>query len=203
MIFFSLLVRFFRLTLGALKLWLIKDASVCVAEKEGRGPPWKKPLTAISYRLKATTLNMVIGIYWTVSRKRHSADVWNDFNQLFFCKGPRVDSMPPKKLHWIIDERSSSSILRKWFLNPKQGSNPQPSDERWDALTIELLDGELKNDYSPTLRWIIALAYNSLNCFHQYFFWHFFNLRGCRLSLSPTYHLLTEHFETHYECIYR
>ena len=47
---------------------------------------------------------------------------------------------------WIYlkrDERSSSSILRKWFLSPRRGSNPQPSDDRWDALTIEL----------PRLRW--------------------------------------------------
>ena len=41
------------------------------------------------------------------------------------------------------DERSSSSILRKRFLSPKRGSNPQPSDDRCDALTIDL----------PRLRW--------------------------------------------------
>ena len=33
--------------------------------------------------------------------------------------------------------------LRKMFLSPRRGSNPQPSDLRWDALTIEL----------PGLRW--------------------------------------------------
>ena len=33
--------------------------------------------------------------------------------------------------------------LRKMFLNPRRESNPQPSDLRWDALTIEL----------PGLRW--------------------------------------------------
>ena len=42
-----------------------------------------------------------------------------------------------------VDERSSSSILRKWFLSPGRGSNPQPSDDRLDDLTIEL----------PRLRW--------------------------------------------------
>ena len=33
--------------------------------------------------------------------------------------------------------------LRKMFLSPRRESNPQPSDLRWDALTIEL----------PGLRW--------------------------------------------------
>ena len=48
-----------------------------------------------------------------------------------------------KIIRFKVDERSSSSILRKWFLSPRRGSNPQPSDDRLDALTIEL----------PRLRW--------------------------------------------------
>ena len=47
------------------------------------------------------------------------------------------------EIFWVRDERSSSSILRKRFLSRSRGSNPQPSDDRWDALTIEL----------PTLIW--------------------------------------------------
>ena len=39
----------------------------------------------------------------------------------------------------MIDERSSSSITKKKrFLSPRRGSSPQPSDDWWDALTIEL-----------------------------------------------------------------
>ena len=38
---------------------------------------------------------------------------------------------------FMVDERSSSSILRKSFLSPRRGSNQQPSDDRLDALTIE------------------------------------------------------------------
>ena len=38
-----------------------------------------------------------------------------------------------------VDERSSSLILRKLFLSPRRGSNPQPFDDWLDALTIELL----------------------------------------------------------------
>ena len=43
----------------------------------------------------------------------------------------------------MIDEHSSSSIFRKRYLSPRRGSNPQPFDDRWDAVTIEL----------PRLRW--------------------------------------------------
>ena len=32
-----------------------------------------------------------------------------------------------------VEERSSSSIFRKWFLSPRRGSNPQPSDDRLEG----------------------------------------------------------------------
>ena len=48
---------------------------------------------------------------------------------------------------WVIMERSSSSILWKRFLSPRRGSNPQPSDDRWDSLIIEL----------PRVRWWILM----------------------------------------------
>ena len=38
----------------------------------------------------------------------------------------------------MIDERSSSSISKKRFLIPREGSNLQPSDNEWDPLTIQL-----------------------------------------------------------------
>ena len=37
----------------------------------------------------------------------------------------------------MINERLSSFNLRKRLLNPRRGSNPLPSDDRRDALTIE------------------------------------------------------------------
>ena len=44
----------------------------------------------------------------------------------------------------MIDERLSSSVLRKTISEPQtRGLNPQPSEGRWEALTIEL----------PRLRW--------------------------------------------------
>ena len=45
-------------------------------------------------------------------------------------------------LRWQINVRQALS-MEKRFLSPRRGSNPQPSDDRWDALTIEL----------PNLRW--------------------------------------------------
>ena len=45
-------------------------------------------------------------------------------------------------------ERSSGSILIKRFLSPRRGSNPQPSDDWLDALTIDLL----------RLRWLERLT---------------------------------------------
>ena len=43
----------------------------------------------------------------------------------------------------MIDEGSSSPYLKKQFLSPRLGSNPQPSDDQQYAPTIEL----------PRLRW--------------------------------------------------
>ena len=45
-------------------------------------------------------------------------------------------------LRWQINVRQALS-MEKRFLSPRRGSNPQPSDDRWDALTIEL----------PRVRW--------------------------------------------------
>ena len=45
-------------------------------------------------------------------------------------------------LEWQMNVRQALSS-EKWFLSPRQRSNPRPSDDRWDALTIEL----------PRLRW--------------------------------------------------
>ena len=44
----------------------------------------------------------------------------------------------------MIDERSSSSILRKTISEHQTGSNPQPSNNRLDTLIIEL----------PRFRWL-------------------------------------------------
>ena len=45
---------------------------------------------------------------------------------------------------WLNDRSTIVKLLpQKLFLSPRRGSNPQPSDDRWDTLTIEL----------PRLRW--------------------------------------------------
>ena len=45
-------------------------------------------------------------------------------------------------LEWWMNVRQALSSEKR-FLSPRQGLNPQPSDDRWDALTIDL----------PRLRW--------------------------------------------------
>ena len=55
----------------------------------------------------------------------------------------RKSSFTHNTLKCGADERSSSSMLRKWSLSPRRGLNPQPSDDRLDDLTTEL----------PRLRW--------------------------------------------------
>ena len=55
------------------------------------------------------------------------------FCQYYFTSFPTNELRCKTRIE--IDERSSNSILRKWFLSPRQGSNPQPSDDRLDALT--------------------------------------------------------------------
>ena len=79
--------------------------------------------TPILFNFKALSIkaNLIFISSW---------EIWLDLRCIFWKCGSLEISL-------MIDERSSNSILRK-RLRLRQVSNPQPSDDRWSALTIEL-----------------------------------------------------------------
>ena len=93
------------------------------------------------YGYGATTKNYVVARYvgyskwppfWTGSK------ILNDATQLFKIVSYKFIVRSISEA-WVIDECSSCSKFRKWFLSPRSESKLQPSDDRCDALTIKLL----------------------------------------------------------------
>ena len=70
-------------------------------------------------------------------------------------------------LRWQMNIYQALSSEKR-FLSPRQGSNPQPSDDQWDALIIEL----------PRLKW-----WAKVQVWHMYYLWATYS----SLHLGHTY----------------
>ena len=89
---------------------------------------WKSPF----WNLRFSVLSPLACIH--SSPKNIIWEIWK-------CRKIWNDQLGNLKVNCLLLKISRK--LRKIFLSPRRDSNPQPSDLRWDALTIEL----------PGLRW--------------------------------------------------
>ena len=49
-----------------------------------------------------------------------------------------INNLQMKDVLWWSMNVHQALITERQFLSSRQGSNPQPSDDRWDAVTIDL-----------------------------------------------------------------